>query len=92
MSALESIAASAGQASAEGQNGPQFSIGIDLGTTHCALSWIDHAASDGERVAQGVLDVPQLTAPASVQALPLLPSFLYLPHESEFSPADLALP
>ncbi len=92
MSALESIAASAGQASAEGQNSPQFSIGIDLGTTHCALSWIDHAASDGERVAQGVLDVPQLTAPASVQALPLLPSFLYLPHESELTPADRTLP
>ena len=92
MSALESIAASAHQASAEGQNEPQFSIGIDLGTTHCALSWIDHAASDGERVAQGVLDVPQLTAPASVQAQPLLPSFLYLPHDSELTPADRTLP
>ena len=92
MSALESIAASAHQTSAGGQNDPQFSIGIDLGTTHCALSWIDHAASDGERVAQGVLDVPQLTAPASVQAQPLLPSFLYLPHDSELTPADRTLP
>ena len=92
MSALESIAASAHQTSAGGQNEPQFSIGIDLGTTHCALSWIDHAASDGERVAQGVLDVPQLTAPASVQAQPLLPSFLYLPHDSELTPADRTLP
>jgi molecular chaperone DnaK (HSP70) len=92
VSALESIAASAHQASAEGQNEPQFSIGIDLGTTHCALSWIDHAASDGERVTQGVLDVPQLTAPASVQAQPLLPSFLYLPHDSELTPADRTLP
>ena len=92
MSALESIASSAHQTSAEGQKDPQFSIGIDLGTTHCALSWIDHAASDGERVAQGVLDVPQLTAPASVQAQPLLPSFLYLPHDSELTPADRTLP
>ena len=92
MSALESIAASAHQTSAGGQIEPQFSIGIDLGTTHCALSWIDHAASDGERVAQGVLDVPQLTAPASVQAQPLLPSFLYLPHDSELTPADRTLP
>ena len=92
MSALESIAASAHQTSAGGQNAPQFSVGIDLGTTHCALSWIDHAASDGERVAQGVLDVPQLTAPASVQAQPLLPSFLYLPHDSELTPADRTLP
>jgi molecular chaperone DnaK (HSP70) len=49
-------------------------------------------ASDGEQVVQQVLDVPQLTAPASVEGRPLLPSFLYLPHESELPPADLALP
>ena len=70
----------------------QFSLGIDLGTTHCALSWVDKRASDGEKVVQGVLAIPQLTAPASVEAKPLLPSFLYLPHESELTPADLALP
>lgn len=70
----------------------RFSLGIDLGTTHCALSWVDRTASDGERVVQGVLDIPQLTAPASVQARPLLPSFLYLPHESELAAADMALP
>ena len=71
---------------------PLFSIGIDLGTTHCALSWVDMAASDGEQVLQGVLDVPQLSAPATVQALPLLPSFLYLPHDSELTAADRQLP
>ena len=69
-----------------------FSIGIDLGTTHCALSYVDMQASDGETVVQRVLDIPQLTAPASVEGRPLLPSFLYLPHESELTPADLALP
>ena len=70
----------------------KYSIGIDLGTTHCALSWVDRAASDGEKVMQGVLDIPQLTGPASVEAKPLLPSFLYLPHESELTAADMALP
>ena len=73
-------------------NTARFSIGIDLGTTHCALSYVDMQASDGEQVVQQVLDVPQLTAPASVEGRPLLPSFLYLPHESELPPADLALP
>jgi len=73
-------------------SGPRYSIGIDLGTTHCALSWVDHEASDGDRVAQGVLDIPQLTGAAAVEAKPLLPSFLYLPHESELTPGDLALP
>ncbi|MET1114157.1 MAG: Hsp70 family protein [Comamonas sp.] len=71
---------------------PRYSIGIDLGTTHCALSWVDHEASDGDRVVHGVLDIPQLTGPAAVEAKPLLPSFLYLPHESELAPGDLALP
>ncbi|WP_027014149.1 Hsp70 family protein [Comamonas composti] len=70
----------------------KFSIGIDLGTTHCALSYVDKAASDGEQVQQQVLPIPQLAAPASVQALPLLPSFLYLPHDSELSEADRTLP
>ncbi|GAB2490363.1 Hsp70 family protein [Comamonas humi] len=70
----------------------KYSIGIDLGTTHCALSWVDRSASDGEKVVQGVLDIPQLTGPASVEAKPLLPSFLYLPHESELTAADMALP
>jgi molecular chaperone DnaK (HSP70) len=70
----------------------RFSIGIDLGTTHCALSYVDRAASDGDKIVQGVLDMPQLTGPASVEAKPLLPSFLYLPHESELTPADMALP
>ena len=83
-----SIASSAGTASATAR----FSLGIDLGTTHCALSYVDRAASDGDKVVQGVLDIPQLTGPASIEAKPLLPSFLYLPHESELAPGDLALP
>ena len=63
-----------------------------MGTTHCALSYVDRSASDGDTVVQGVLDIPQLTGPASVDAKPLLPSFLYLPHESELTAADMALP
>lgn len=94
MNAINSIASSADGTGAGSQKHPEprYSVGIDLGTTHCALSWVDESKSDGERVAQGVLDIPQLTAPASVQAQPLLPSFLYLPHESELSAADRALP
>lgn len=71
---------------------PRYSLGLDLGTTHCALSWVDTEASDGEKVVQGVLPIPQLTGPGSVEDKPLLPSFLYLPHESELAPGDLGLP
>ncbi|MDO8718043.1 MAG: Hsp70 family protein [Polaromonas sp.] len=71
---------------------PRYSIGIDLGTTHCALAYVDLAASEGEKTSYGVLDIPQLTAPGSVESLPLLPSFLYLPHASELAAGDLTLP
>ena len=71
---------------------PRFAIGIDLGTTHCALAYVDIGASDGETTSYGVLDIPQLTAPGSVDNLALLPSFLYLPHTDELAAGDLTLP
>jgi hypothetical protein len=70
----------------------KFSIGIDLGTTHCALAYVDITASDGEKTSYGVLDIPQLTAPGTVESSSLLPSFLYLPHADELAAGDLALP
>jgi len=73
-------------------NDARYAIGIDLGTTHSALSYVDLQASDGEQADQGVLGIPQLSAPGTVEALPLLPSFLYLPHPEELAPSDLALP
>ncbi len=71
---------------------PRYAIGIDLGTTHCALAWVDRSASEGERTSAGVLDIAQLSGPGAVEALPLLPSFLYLPHADELAAGDLALP
>ena len=79
-------------AQAPAESGPRYAIGIDLGTTHCALSWVDVQASDGEKTVQGTMELPQLTAPGSVEERPLLPSFLYLPHADELAPGDLALP
>ncbi|MGX6568309.1 Hsp70 family protein [Cupriavidus necator] len=70
----------------------RYAIGIDLGTTHSAVSYVDLAASDGEKTSQRVLPITQLTAPGAVEDLDLLPSFLYLPHASELAPGDLALP
>jgi hypothetical protein len=70
----------------------RYAVGIDLGTTHCALSYVHLGISEGDEVAQDLMPVPQLTAAGSVEELPLLPSFLYLPHPDEFASADLALP
>ena len=73
-------------------NPPRYAIGIDLGTTHSALSFVDLGGSDGEQTRHGVLAIPQLTAPGTVEDLPLLPSFLYLPHADELAPGELSLP
>jgi hypothetical protein len=63
-------------------------VGIDLGTTHCALAVAPLAAPDAEgRVA--VVAIEQLVAPGALEKRALLPSFLYFAHESE---AALALP
>jgi hypothetical protein len=70
----------------------RYAIGIDLGTTHSSLAYVDIAASDGEASVHEVLATPQLTAPGTVESRPLLPSFLYLPHADEFAPGELALP
>jgi hypothetical protein len=69
-----------------------YAIGVDLGTTHCALSYVDLDLSEGEEVAQHVLPIPQVIAPGEIEARDLLPSFLYLPHDAELAPSDLSLP
>ena len=71
---------------------PRYAIGIDLGTTHSALSYVNLQASEGEKTEHGVLAIPQLTAPGTIEELPLLPSFLYLPHADELAPGENNLP
>ena len=70
----------------------RFAVGIDLGTTHCALSYVDLEQSEGEEIVQGLMEIPQLTGPGAVEERSVLPSFLYLPHAEELKPADLRLP
>ncbi|BFO57014.1 Hsp70 family protein [Acidovorax sacchari] len=67
----------------------KYAIGIDLGTTHSALSWVD---LHSEGAAPEILPIAQQSGPGAVQDYSLLPSFLYVPHDSEFAPGDLALP
>jgi hypothetical protein len=73
-------------------NEARYSIGVDLGTTHCALSYVDLTVSDGEDVKLEFCPISQLTAPGSIEERYLLPSFLYLPHTDELAPGDLTLP
>ncbi len=66
----------------------QLSVGIDLGTTNTALA---RRPLDGDAPAEA-LAIPQLVRPGDVQARPLLPSFLYLPHEAELPAGATRLP
>lgn len=71
---------------------PRFSVGIDLGTTHCVLSYVDLAKTDEDHLQQQVLAIPQLTSPGIVEDKAQLPSFMYLAHEAEMTEDDKSLP
>ena len=70
----------------------RYAIGIDLGTTHSALSFTALQAPEGQDSAPQILPIAQQSGPGAVQDYGLLPSFLYVPHASEFAAGDLALP
>ncbi|MGZ5045369.1 MAG: Hsp70 family protein [Methylobacter sp.] len=73
-------------------SGKRFSVGIDLGTTHCVLSYADLDNIDDEEFSPEVLAIPQLTSPGSVEEKHQLPSFLYLAHEAELAEDSTSLP
>jgi hypothetical protein len=68
----------------------RYVIGIDLGTTNCALAYVDTAQGDDARITQ--LPIPQVVAPGDVADRPLLPSFIYLPGPGEQPAGALRLP
>lgn len=70
----------------------RYSIGIDLGTTHCAVSYFNLDTASGRGLQQTMLEIPQVTSPGVVEKRALLPSFLYLASEQEFPAGSLALP
>ena len=67
----------------------RYTVGIDLGTSHTACAY---APLEGRAADIALLPIPQRLSAGEVQAQPLLPSFLYLPHDSELTPADRTLP
>jgi molecular chaperone DnaK (HSP70) len=56
----------------------RISIGIDLGTTNCALAFVPlHGEARSE-----ILGIPQWETLSGITESPALPSFLYLPDEA----------
>ncbi len=66
----------------------RFVVGIDLGTTNIAVSYVDTAR---DRLVRSFA-VPQLTGPGETSEAELLPAFCYLPAEHELPEGALALP
>ncbi|MEZ6140714.1 MAG: Hsp70 family protein [Zavarzinella sp.] len=58
----------------------RFIIGIDLGTTNCAVSYLDTGSPEPS---VSDLAIPQIVRAGLVDERPLLPSFLYLPGAGE---------
>ncbi len=69
----------------------RYVIGIDLGTTHCVLSYLDKNTAVENPISH-ILAIAQITAPGNVEEKAQLPSFLYLPHGAEFATQELTLP
>ncbi len=78
-----------------------FVIGIDLGTTNCAVSCVDLRKMSKEgllrqdmekKEAITIFNIPQLTGPGEFTRSDMLPSFLYLPGEYDISKESLRHP
>jgi hypothetical protein len=82
-----------------------FIVGIDLGTTHCAVAYVEKSTlvaplGKSEKTSRAVtiipkihtFDIPQLVRPGVVESRPLLPSFLYLASPSELPAGSTHLP
>ncbi|MCG6550888.1 MAG: Hsp70 family protein [Candidatus Magnetominusculus sp. LBB02] len=67
----------------------QFIVGIDLGTTNCVVSYID---TQQEEPQCRLFEIPQVTDIGVVGKQPSLPSFFYIPHESEKPEESYKLP
>ena len=59
---------------------PRYAIGIDLGTTHCVLAYVDLREARGR---PEVLPIPQLQTHNTIVTEPLLPSFFYFATDAE---------
>ncbi|MEL0636333.1 Hsp70 family protein [Marinomonas sp. TI.3.20] len=68
-----------------------YFIGIDLGTTHSAVFYSESKQENATPEIKQ-LSIPQFTAAGQITEQPLLPSFVYFPHATEFLESDLQLP
>ncbi len=85
------------QADSQAEHDYRYIIGIDLGTTNSAVSFLDLACEEadsgpGARPQITPFPIPQLVAAGELAYRPVLPSFLYLPGPHDLPPGSLQLP
>ncbi len=71
--------------------GRKYVVGIDLGTTHCVMSYAD-ITEGGDDFMQQVMGISQLTSPSVIEEKLQLPSFLYQAHSAELPENSIVLP
>lgn len=77
------------------QTDARYIIGIDLGTTNCAVAYVDMEAAADQRFDRPeiqLFQIPQLTGPGEFAQRPVLPSFLYIPGAYDITPEAMAAP
>jgi molecular chaperone DnaK (HSP70) len=67
----------------------KYSIGIDLGTTHCVVAYTELTA---EHPRLQLLRIEQVTGPNQTESLSSLPSFLYVPTAAESAAGMFSIP
>src|SRR3954463_4638870 len=70
----------------------RYIVGIDLGTTNCAVAYVDTRGRERPAADIRLFEVPQLVAPGETAPRPMLPSFLYLPGIHDLPPGATRLP
>ena len=73
----------------------RYIVGIDLGTTNSAVTYVDLDTLKEEAQPRSniqIFRIPQFTAPGEISNLEIFPSFLYLPGEHELPKESMNLP
>jgi molecular chaperone DnaK (HSP70) len=70
----------------------RFIIGIDLGTTNSAVSFVDLQSTVSKKRKISLFKVPQLTGAGEISRLLVLPSFYYIPGKYDISKEAIHIP
>jgi molecular chaperone DnaK (HSP70) len=70
----------------------RYIVGVDLGTTNCAVAYVDTFDQQDDRPKIRLFPIPQIVAPGRVEERQLLPSFSYQEVAGEFPEGSLDLP